>query len=258
MMKRSISWRAALAACLLAAADPAAARGQSVFRGTVAGIKAEKLLRGARVDIDSLNLHVRTDAHGAFVLPGIPAGTHAVSVRHDGFAILDTALAFSGQDTVAARFILASAMDTLDPVELKMADFEKRRARGMGWFLVRADLDRMYDRTVSEVLSRRIPGIQLIRNSRGNGVAVASGRGIGSERELTSGDGFPPACYAQLWVDGARVFSTGQGRTPVDINEWRVSDIEGIEYYPAMQQTPPEYVGVGALCGTIGIWLRVD
>ncbi len=256
MKKNLVAAGVAIAAASAIATAPMAA--QSMLRGMVMGIRSENRLSNAHVAIDSLKLHAKTDSSGAFTLGGVPAGAHLVTVRRDGFAILDTTLTFSGSDTLAAQFILASASDTLDPTQLKMADFERRRARSSGWFLTRADLTDLYDRQLSEVLSRRIPGIRLVRNARGDGVAVASGRGPASQSELSSGDGFAPACYAQVFVDGIRVFATGAGGPPVSINEWRTSDIEGIEFYPPLQQTPPEYVGTGALCGTIALWLRVQ
>ncbi len=246
---------AVLAICAI---TPARASTQSVLRGTVTGIRSENRLRDAHVAIDSLKLHARSDSSGAFTLGGVPAGTHVVTVRHDGFAILDTVLTFSGGDTLAAQFVLASAMDTVDATQLKMADFERRRRQSSGWFITQADMGDLYDRQLSEVLARKIPGIRLVRSARGDGVAIASGRGPGSLAEMSSGDGFSPACYAQLFVDGMRVFATGAGQAPVSINEWRTSDIAGVEYYPPLQPTPPQYAGTGALCGTIGLWLRVE
>lgn len=238
-------------------ASRAAAQRQSVLLGHVIAADDAKRLHGALVTLDSLKLHARTDSTGAFVLAFIPAGTHAVRVRRDGYALLDTALTFSGSDTLTTSFALDAASDTLDPGATKMVDFERRRAKGLGWFLTREDLAGSYDRELSEVLRRRIPGIALNRN-RGNGVAVASARGLGSLLQQSSGDGYPPACYVQVYVDAVRVFAAGEREPPPDINEWRTSDIEGIEYYAGLQDTPPEFAGFGAVCGTLAIWLRVE
>lgn len=256
---RSASAALLLGMALVAGAGPTAgAQRESVLEGRVAGIKPEKHLKGAEIAIDSLKLKTRTDSLGAFHLAAIPAGTHAIRVQHEGYALFDTTLTFTGRDTLKASFLLDDAADTLDPGAAKMADFERRRARGLGWFLTRSDLEGAYDRELSEVLRRRIPGLALNRNSRGSGVAVASTRGSGSAMQQSSGDGYPPACYVQVYVDGVRVFAAGEGQPPVSINEWRTSDIEGVEYYPAMQQTPPEFAGFGAICGTLALWLRTS
>lgn len=263
MTRRSGSERACsraavllLAGLVAGAGSTATAQGATVLEGRVAGITPKKHLKDATVAIDSLKLRARTDSAGAFRLAAIPAGTHAVRVQHEGYALLDTTLTFSGRDTLAASFVLDDAADTLDPGAAKMADFERRRARGLGWFLTRDDLAGAYDRQLSEVLRRRIPGIILNRNSRGIGVAIASSRGPGTVSQQSGGDGYPPACYVQVFVDGVRVFAAGGDEPPVSIDEWRTSDIEGIEFYAAMQQTPPEYAGFGAICGTLALWLR--
>lgn len=251
--------RATLLALALVAsgASTAAAQRQSMLLGHVIAVDGAKPLHGAVVTMDSLRLRARTDSTGAFLLAPIPAGLHAIHVQRDGYALLDTALTFSGRDTVTTSFALDAAADTLDPTEAKMVDFERRRAKGLGWFITRDALAGHYDRELSEVLRRRIPGIALNRNRNG-GAAVASTRGVGSPMQQSSGDGYPPACYVQLYVDGVRVFAPGTNEPPPDINEWRTTDVEGVEYYSGIQDTPPEYAGFGAVCGTLALWLRVQ
>lgn len=252
------TYTAMVASLALAASGAvrAGAQSGSVLHGRVAGADPGRPLRDAEVRFDSLKLRARTDSTGSFQLVGIPAGRHAVEVRHPGYALLDTVLTFTGRDTLTTSFLLDDAADTVDATAVKMAQFERRRERGLGWFITRDDIDDGYDRELSEVLRRRIPGIALNRN-RSNGVAVASARGFGSMTQQSAGDGFPPACYVQVYVDGVRIFGAGEGQNPVDINDWRPSDIEGIEFYPGMQQTPAEFSGRGASCGTLALWLRV-
>jgi hypothetical protein len=236
----------------------AAAQSHSVLMGTVAGVDSTRFLPGAEVVIAKLRRHVRTDSAGVFRMERIPAGTHAIQVRQKGYALLDTTLSFTGRDTLASEFVLADASDTVDATSMKMLEFERHRAKSMGWFITREQLENEYDRPLSEVLAHRIPGLRAIPNQRGSGAAMASGRGPGAQSQVSSGDGYSPACYTQLFVDGTRVFAAGSGMYPVSIDEWRTSDIEGIEYYPAVQQTPPEYAGMGSLCGTLSLWLRVE
>lgn len=256
-----------VAAVAVATAAPAQAQPRaSVLTGRVVADVTTRALADAEVSIASLKRVARTDSSGLFAMDGLPAGSHAIVVRHVGFEPLEVTIEFTGADTLARMFVLdkltrvvsaGTPHDSSDKSLDKYLDFRRRRARGLGQFLVREDIGEPYDRPLSDVL-RRFPGMILQRSARNPGVAVASRRGVPSQGSLSAGDGFPPMCYMQVYIDGVRIFAAGHGQVPVNINDWRTDDIEAIEFYSSPDQTPPELGGAGAICGTIGLWLRLQ
>ena len=256
---------ALVAASLLAASPLRAQRPQgSVLAGKVVEEVSTRVLGGAEVSIRGLARVVRTDSTGLFAIDGIPAGQQEILVRHPGYEPLSVTIAFTGADTLARLFVLdhtriplTASADSVDITSDKYRDFRRRRARGMGLFLVHDDFANLYDRPLSDVL-RRFPGIVFERNQRNPGVAVASARGVTSMFARDGDDGYAPACYLQLFIDGIRIFAPNNGQNPVDINNWRTDDIEAIEYFPSPDRTPPELGGTGSACGTLSLWLRIS
>ena len=264
---RALCFRAApalLAASLAVAPTVGAQQRGSVLAGKVVADVSTRVLADAEVSVRGLSRAVRTDSTGLFAIDGIPAGNQVVLVRHPGYEPLTVTIAFSGADTLARLFVLdhvtmptTASADSVDITADKYRDFRRRRARGLGLFMVHDDFANLYDRPLSDVL-RRLPGIVFQRNQRSPGVAVASARGVTSVFARDGSDGFAPACYLQLFVDGIRVFAPNNGQNPVDINSWRTDDIEAIEYFPSPDRTPPELGGTGSVCGTVSLWLRIS
>lgn len=253
----------ALFALSLAAHPLAAQQRASVLAGKVVADQSTRVLSGAEVSLRGIARIVRTDSTGLFAIDGIPAGDQTIMIRHPGYEPLSVTIAFTGADTLARLFVLnhtvipiSASDDSVDITADKYRDFRRRRARGLGLFMVHDDFANLYDRPLSDVL-RRLPGIIFERNQRNPGVAVASARGVTSVFARDGSDGFGPACYLQLFVDGIRVFAPNNGQNPVDINSWRTDDIEAIEYFPSPDRTPPELGGTGSACGTLSLWLRI-
>lgn len=244
------------------------AQGRSMLAGKVAAEASGRELEGVEVQIALLGVSARTDSQGLFLLDGLPAGEHTIYLRALGFEPLSAVLAFSGRDTLARMFVLQPTPDATaatGPSEAdlvltasKLRDFSRRRAKGPGRFLTRDEIAPIQDHALSEVLRRYVPGIQLYASGRGGGIAVAGGRGVFSGALKASGKGFPSACYVQVYVDGTRVFASTTGDPPMDINVFRSSDIEAIEYFAAPTQTPPEFNGPASGCGTLSLWMRTS
>ncbi|HWK89007.1 MAG TPA: TonB-dependent receptor [Longimicrobium sp.] len=96
------AWRTLLLALVLAVC-PALAQAQSgIVRGTVAG-KDGEALAGARVAIAGARIGATADALGVFVLRGVPAGEHTVSVSHVGYkAATRTVTVTAGEESLVA------------------------------------------------------------------------------------------------------------------------------------------------------------
>lgn len=59
-----------------------------------------------------------------------------------------------------------------------------------------------------------------------------------------------------VWLDGVQL-SGGTRRITQDINEFQISQLEGVEVYSGSGDTPAELMGAGTgSCGTVALWTR--
>lgn len=262
----------AFAGCLRAlAAVPCIAfhaQAQSVFLGSVvADLDPSPPLANAEIIIAAINRVAHTDSLGRFVFNDLPKGTFGITVRRVGYEAINVNARFSGTDTVAADFALTTSAVALDTVQVegakrvhgKFLGFEERRAHGGGLFLSRADLEKNKDRPLGEILAR-LPGVRINRYGAESAVASArfgGGRGRGGDM-MDRLKGAPRGCYAQIYLDNVRVFSSSAGEALFNINSIQPSVIQGIEYYPSRAETPIEFATPRADCGTMVIWTRIE
>ncbi|MEO6866367.1 MAG: carboxypeptidase-like regulatory domain-containing protein, partial [Gemmatimonadaceae bacterium] len=214
---------------------------------------------------------------GEFRILGIPPGNHVVVVRHLGSAPITVSLDLAVGDTVIREFDLAPAVPAppaLDTVSVrarlllsavtlgKMAGYESRRAQHIGRSIDSTTLQRENYRDLGDILRAHLP-IHLLVTEGGS--YVGSTRGMvsdlngNSQPAGDSGDrqrGAGPACYAQVYVDGIRLYTPAQGAKLFDVNSIPVTGLKAVEYFPGAAETPPEYGGTGASCGTLLIWTR--
>ncbi len=225
----------------------------AALAGIVLTDSTERPIANAEVAIPTLSRSVRSDSAGNFLIASVPAGVHRVIVRAVGREPLEETIAFDATGRVERDYLLAPATTTLAEVEvtadgsleaMRLAEFNDRRALGIGRFLTRDDLDKANGRDLDDVLIGRIPGVRS--------VVVGSARAMISSRGPPSRRG-PPACFVKVIVDGMVRYN---GSPPLfDINNIDPTDIAGIEYFTSAQ-TPAEFNGTGSPCGTLVIWTR--
>lgn len=244
-----------------------AARAQSVFLGSVVADGDSSPLRGAEITMPALNLGARTDSLGRFFIRDIPKGVFRVIIRSVGYNPIAINARFSGTDTLATDFSLLPsgvALDTVSVVGMakqygKFLEFEERRAHGGGVFLTRQEIEKERDRQLGEIVSK-LPGVRIHRY--GAESAVASSRWIGGPGRggdaMDRRKGAPRGCYAQVYVDNVRVFSSTPGEALFNINAIQPSTIQGIEFYASREETPIQYASNRADCGTMLIWTRIE
>ena len=260
--------RAGLAATLLAATllatSAAPAGAQAAVVGRVITDSSGAPVAGAEVAVVTLGRSARSDAVGRFRLD-LPAGAHTVVVRRIGFRQLALPVELGAGDSLEVDVALSATVQTLTAVAVegeanrgRIAAFEERRASGFGAFLGRDDLAEREHSRLSDVL-RSHPGIRLVPLFSG-GHAVANGRFSGSIEPMR-----PQECYMAIYLDGVRIYSPGdadptahpndKGKGP-DIDRYMVNGIEALEVYRGPAETPPEFLGSNAACGTVVIWTR--
>jgi hypothetical protein len=207
-------------------------------------------IASAEVGVPRLQLTTRTDTAGRFILLGVPIGRVELSVRRLGFepSIFEITVPPGGGDSLALVLdVKAITLDALvvGSTELKhmiaLEEFYRRRARGGGWFVTRADIEARRSGNVSDVL-RGIAGIRVVRLARGYGSTVRFVSSGSSRRD----------CPPVFWVDGQRVEN-------FELDDIPPRDIEGIELYQGPSTIPAQFAhntGV-KYCGAVIIWTRV-
>lgn len=184
-----------------------------------------------------------TSQSGAFRLMGVPRGPITLTVRHLGFRMITTHWDADGDSlsldlrlnhlpaTLPAYRVVARAQ----PYDARLAGFNSRRERRLGYYITRADLEQRSDHVVADAL-REVPGIRLHTSRDGGSVAYVAGA----------------RCAALIFVDG---FPATLGN--FDLNGIDLDAVEGIEVYPNAASMPSEFLapGGGEQCGVVAIWL---
>lgn len=188
-----------------------------------------------------------TDTAGMLSAIQIPIdwGMNAVLVRRVGYSPLfrtfwvgavDAQRAFTGfmvQQAVDLPAVVVEA-DRIILTWGRMREFWHRRERGLGRFITRAEIERRHPVYISDML-RMVPGLSVSRN-RGT-TEIRSTRSAGR-------------CAPGIWVDGQRL-------TDVDLDAFvHPQDVEAIEVYRGVGETPVEFSSGFSPCGAIVVWTR--
>jgi hypothetical protein len=156
--------------------------------------------------------------------------------------------------TAPSRAILSPAMRT----------FERRAAAGFGTF-IRADELRQREEVTLRYVLARIPGLRLVTYQNATFAAlVRSSAAMNAPRAIPWDANSPRRCWVQIYLDAIRIYgpiaaargSSDAGQPVPNIDDFRVRDLEAIEFYPGPASTPAELGGTGATCGTLVLWTR--
>jgi hypothetical protein len=245
----------------------------------LAGVVVDSLrhpISGADITLADLALATMSDQRGSFRLSAVPAGEHRVVVRRVGYGPLDTTFVFR-ESGVLDRTIVLSRVTALDSVVVSetatdpaLRDFEDHRRLGLGHFITRAELARVEQQKLADVL-RQTPGagffggrFQAYIYSKRAPPAMCSSKarpdcfashGYYVPDASETAQGAQIACYSQIYLDGA-LMNAGNPTPPFDINSILPHQIEAIEWYSGPSQTPARYAGLGSVCGVLVIHTR--
>lgn len=271
MRMRALRWSAA---CLASGIFVQSAQAQvGSLAGRVFTDSSAVPLAGVEVAIPSAQRTVRTDNRGAFRISGLAPGRYVVLVRMPGYVPLTDTLTIDFDMEVAKDYRLTATITALDSVHVtatspglsvRMRTFEGRRAMGIGSFIAPEELRKNEDMTLRFVLAR-LPSLRFV--TYGTATFAALARGIVS-RNLPPAvpweSASPRQCWVQIYLDGIRIYapvaevrgSSGAAQAVPNIEDFRVRDLEAIEFYSGPAQTPAELGGTGATCGTLVLWTR--
>jgi len=141
--------------------------------GTVMGIvrddKTHQPLRGASVTLDDSVQRTQTDNEGRYRFLTVPAGAHRIAVRFVGYARQAVLVTVSDDLTVTQDFTLSSSINTLDQVVVTATGAQRYRELGHIVSTINADsvVREAPVTSLSELLTARVPGLQVVTNNGG-------------------------------------------------------------------------------------------
>lgn len=255
---------------LLAISPPLS--GQAVLSGLVREDATRRLLSGVEILVEGSNRSTLSDQAGRYTFESVPRGSQVVLFRAVGFrpVRIRVELGESGVMQLDANLVpFAVRLDavvvtgeTKQPRGMGREAFEERRRLGFGQFIDSLTLRRSEDRRLSDLLRGH------------NGMVLAQNRYAMSGRT---------GCYMQVIYDEQSLYSpasyalpspapppgpggvTSRTSRPVrpmptgtlfDINTFLVSDLEAVEIYRSISDTPLQFGGTAGGCGTLVLWSR--
>jgi hypothetical protein len=207
-----------------------------------------------------------TNKTGTISLFFLPEGGSLVRVRKVGYEMQTFPVSISPNDTLPVTDVIAKATQLPTVVVTDsgpgrrispgLRGFEERRNQGYGSFVSDEELRKGEDRTLTNIITSKIPGITSVQ---GPGVA----RYLTSGRKACAGRAFTMCassnCYVTVYIDGAKVFDNanrGAAMQLIDFDRLNVQDYAGVEYYASGATTPPQYNATSDGCGTLVLWTK--
>lgn len=191
---------------------------------------------------NSIRAATRTAGDGSFSLKGPQHGTGELRLRRLGYVPRSLVILF---DTLTSSRTITISLESAPailqpvkveaPVSVQMRGFnERRRQRGTGHFIDRADIQRRKPAYTSDLL-RSLPGMTVRLSNRLGAIVRVRG------------------CKPAIFLDGIQAV----GAELDDVT--RPGDIDGIEVYSSWSGIPPQFNDrQGGNCGAIIVWTRIQ
>lgn len=215
------------------------------IRGRVVDRATSLPIRNARLVLLPAGAVASTDSFGAYHFTARDSGTYRLIVRMLPYRPLEVEVVLQPGAELQQNFSLDSAANraqALAPMSVeapgerpdyRLADFERRRKTGRGYYLDDEEIRRSSASNLQD-LTRGMRGVDL-RCGGANGCRIQMLRA-------------PMGCEPEYIVDN-QVDNVFGPKTPI-------RDITALEVYSGPADVPGEYAGRNAGCGVIVIWTR--
>jgi hypothetical protein len=274
-------------------AGQANAQHNAILTGHITADSAGVPIPRAGVRLPEVERFAHVDAAGAFRIDQLAAGTYVVIAEAPGFRAQRMVVTLGVGESKAQNFALTRSAQLLATVDVrakapprvspKMVDFERRRQRGYGRYVTRAELERVPGRQLEEVLRALGAAARFVKSPSGQTWLISSRQDAAHHGFSSSNsDNLRDAvCPVQVVLDGMVISSSEAPRAPriragsseragvsdprtqvqggddpVDINLFMSDQLEGVEFYADATMTPLEYRTPAAVCGTLLLWTR--
>ena len=245
--------------CLMTGTADSAA--QSVVRGRVLEDSTRAPLPDVEIVISGAQ-PARTSPTGEYALAGLNPGMHQILFRRIGFRPVRLRAILVEGDTLERTIVMEPAVAELPPLDVTVSNvppgmerFAERRAAGHGTYFDTRVMRSSEHRRLPELLIR-VPGVRSVNFVE---PGTRSSRAVMATRRGGEGMSGKTQCYMAIWYDGVKLFepSAGPGgRSPPDITDFKIRDLEAIEVYEGPSSLPAELSGTGGMCGAIVLWSR--
>lgn len=189
-------------------------------------------------EISVLARRTNSDSLGRFYLSLPAADSMTINVRRLGYESVTIRVSAKDIADNSLDVTLNRVATTLEQVEVTAMDdraktalrgYDERRSRGLGTFVTREEIEKRNTRYLLDVL----------RQSRG---IVVRGRAV---MFINKG------CAPMVWLDG-------QETPGLSLDAVSATDVEGVELYQSLSNTPAEFHRGNQTqeCGTIVIWTK--
>lgn len=220
----------------------AAQKPTTTVRGQVVDFVTERPVAGASVRVAETARVAWTNEEGRFLLRDVPIGLRFLRVTFLGTVSEKLRLQLRPDREREVELRVVTQVLPLPPLRVsvaasprgKLAGFHRRRARGVGRFITRADIERRAPMETSD-LFRTLPGLRVGPHSA-----------IGRTRTSISRGARP--CVVEYFLDGMPVAGFHVDDIPPE-------DIDGIEVYRGPSELPPRFRR-RLTCAAVVIWTR--
>jgi hypothetical protein len=271
----------------------ARAQHKAILTGRITADSGGAAISYAGIRIPELDRTARADATGVFRIDDLAPGTYVVIAEAPGYRARRDTVTLTGGESRTQDFVLPTTVHLLATVDVrakapprvspKMVDFERRRQRGYGRFVTRAELERVPGRQLADVLRAAGAGGRFVRSPDGQTWLISSRQAAAHHRLSGAGSNnlLNATCPVQVVLDGMVISSSTDPRTPrppvagneragvsdprtqvqggddpIDLNIFLSDQLEGVEFYPDATMTPMQYRSPAAACGTLLLWTR--
>jgi len=137
--------------------------------GVVTDAKGKRKLAGVVITLDDSVARARTDDAGEFHFAHVAAGTHRLTARLIGFNRQMKIVTVADDATASVSFALTTTVNTLDQVVVTATG--EQRYRELGHVVATINADSLVKNapitSVAELLTARVPGLQVITSNGG-------------------------------------------------------------------------------------------
>ena len=236
-------------AFLLVGACATGASAQSAPWPLIGRVESPDGARLEGVSVDAEDRRARSDTTGYFRLLVTRRDTLTLFLRRFGYIPIAVTLRAEQLRGDTLLFLMERDAQPLETMRVRadagrsplgLGGFDERRARGIGAFVTRDEIERRHTSRLSDVVRGR-RGVILVRTSTGGYGVRFSAAGARLRR-----------CIPDLWLDGQRARG-------MELDDIPANTVEGIELYATLATVPFQFSTGGPgmeRCGTIVVWSR--
>lgn len=220
---------------------PAHAQNTAGLRGLLVNRTSQIPIVDATVSVgdSSFAINLRTDRDGRFRWAPLIPGPHRIRARAIGYVPGEWTVTLAPAETLSLHIELEETPVPLPGIliegarnraDLELPGFEVRRAKGDGFFLTAADIQRKHATRLSDIM-RDVAGVREV--CRAGRCTIRMTRNFD--------------CAPNFFINGL----PANNALPTDFS---LMGVVGVEIYRTESETPPEFLRGMNVCGAIVLW----